>query len=372
MKVSYINGICVKNDAISNSIRDEIVWLGNEGRNEVCLYTYACDYDELPFKIVSGLKDIAFDPHFQTSDLVIFHFGVYYLLFNLLPIIPKKAKSLVVFHNITPKLLVPGENDPTIDKSFQQMANIEFADQVVCDSQTNLDVLQEAGIQTPGKVLSLAMHSEFLQVNSKPSFVDGVVRLAFVGRFVSSKGPLDLLEALHRLLQQNHQLHLQLDMVGNFVFSDSVLLENIQKTIDEIHGLYADCIEITIHGDATEDVKQKILCDADLFILPTYHEGFCVPILEALASGCKVIAYENSNTPAISGEFARLTPTGDIDAMMCALLESLNEVTSEQWKKSGPGSYAEYKQATWQYVQQYSPEQTKQRFLQFINQFIAL
>lgn len=364
--------MCVRNDAISNSIRDEITWLGNEGRNEICLYTYACDYEEFPYKIVSDLKDIAFDPHFQTSDLVVFHFGVYYPLFDLFPVIPKKSKSLVVFHNITPKKYLPVENHLTIDKSFQQMANIKFADHVLCDSQTNLNVLRKAGIQTSSSVLSLAVHSEFIQINSKPSFIDGVIRMAFVGRFVSSKGPLDLLEVIHRLLQQNKQLRLQLDMVGNLNFSDSVLLEKVQQTIDEIHNSYADCIKITIHGNATEEVKQKILCDADIFVLPTYHEGFCVPILEALASGCKIISYANSNTPAVSNGFARLTPTGDVDALLSALLESLEEVTSEQWKKSGHGSYAEYQQATWQYIQQYSPGQTKHRFLQFINHFKAL
>lgn len=366
MKISFIHGVCVRNDAISNSIRDEIIWLGIDGRNEVCLYTYACDYNEFSFKIVSDLKDIAFDPHFQTSDLIIFHFGVYYPLFNLLFVIPKNAKSLVVFHNITPKQHLPVENHQIIDQSFQQMANIVFADQVVCDSKTNIEVLQSAGIWTPGTVLSLAVHSELSKINRKPSFSDGIIRLVFVGRFVSSKGPLELLETLHRLLKQNHQLHIKLDMVGNLDFSDPRILQDIMKAVDEINCTYTDYIDINILGNATDRVKQKILSEADLFVLPTYHEGFCVPILEALASGCKVIAYENSNTPAISGGFAKLTKTGDIDALLFALLESIEEISSYQWKQSDHGRYTDYRQATWQYVQQYTPENTKKRFLKFI------
>ncbi|MFZ2172154.1 MAG: glycosyltransferase [Methylococcaceae bacterium] len=371
MKISYIHGICVKNDAISNSIRDEITWLSSEVQNDVRLYTYACDHVDLPFTIVSDLRDVAFDLHFQSSDLVVFHFGVFYPLFHLLPVAPARAKRLIVFHNITPKQFVSDENHATIDKSFQQMANIVFADHVVCVSQTNLDVLRMAGIHTPATVLPLAVHSDLQMPESKPSAIDGLIRLAFVGRFVRPKGPGELLEALHRVLQRNQSMQLSLDMVGNLSFSDAVLLEEIRKTAGVMQQSFGDRVKIAIHGNASEITKRQILQDADLFVLPTYHEGFCVPIVEALASGCKVIAYENSNTPAIAGGLAKLTPTGDIDAMSCAIADSIEEITSSAWRSTDIGSYTEYARRTRQYVQQYSPELAKQRFLDFIKHFIS-
>jgi glycosyltransferase involved in cell wall biosynthesis len=366
VRISYINGICVKNDAISKSIQDEITWLSSEGTNDVRLYAYACDDEGLPFNKVSDLRDIAFDQHFQSSDLVVFHFGVFYQLFNLLPIAPMRAKRLVVFHNITPKQFVSVENHPTIDKSFQQKANIMFADHVVCDSHTNLDVLQAAGIHTPATVLPLAVHIDLQTPESKPSAVDGVIRLAFVGRFVHSKGPGELLEALHWVLQRNHSVHITLDMVGNLSFSDDALLEEIRKTAEAMQRSFGERLKITIHGNATSEVKHQILHDADLFVLPTYHEGFCVPILEALAAGCKVIAYENSNTPAISGGLAKLTPTGDVEALSCAIEEAIEEITSSAWRRTGIGSYTEYARRARQYILQYSPERVKRQFLHFI------
>jgi glycosyltransferase involved in cell wall biosynthesis len=366
VRISYIHGICVNNDAISNSIRDEITWLSSEGRNDVRLYAYACDHADLPCTIVSDLRDVTFNQHFQSSDLVVFHFGVFYPLFNLLPVVPKKARSLVIFHNITPKQFVSVENYPTIDKSFQQMANIVFADHVACVSQTNLEVLQAAGIHTPATVLPLAVHSDLQMPESKPSAVDGLIRLAFVGRFVRSKGPGELLEALHRVLQWNHSVNLTLNMVGNLSFSDLVLLEEIRKTAEVMQRSFGVRVKISIHGNASEAVKRQILRDADLFILPTYHEGFCVPIVEALASGCKVIAYENSNTPAISGGLAKLTPTGDVEALSCTLAEAMEEITSSELRRTNIGSYTEYARRAQQYIQQYSPEHVKQQFLHFI------
>ncbi len=369
MKVSYIHGICVKNDAISNSIRDEITWLSRENRDDVRLYAYACDYAELPFTKVSNLSDVIFNSHFQSSDLVVFHFGIFYQLFNLLPVVPVRAKSLVVFHNITPKQLVSFENYPLVEKSFQQMANILFADHVVCDSQVNLDTLRAYKIRTPSTVIPLAVHGDLKIPKSKPSFVDRLVRIVFVGRFVQSKGPVDLLEALHKVLQLNPSIRLVLDMIGNLSFSNSVLLEKIHKIIEIIHQDFIGRIKITIHGNASEGLKYQILRDADLFVLPTYHEGFCVPIVEALSSGCKVIAYKNSNTPMISGGLATLTPTGNVALLSDAIIESIMEIISSSWQGEGHRSYIEYTQKAWKHTQQYTPENVRTQFLSFIESF---
>ena len=371
MKISYIHGICVKNDAISNSIRDEMAWLRSEGRNDVRLFAYECDYADLPFTQVSNLGDIAFDQHFQSSNLVVFHFGIYYPLFNLLAITPKGAKRLVIFHNITPKQFVSVQNHLTIDKSFRQLSNIMFADHVACVSQTNFAVLQTAGIHTPATVIPLAVHSDIRMPKRKPSHLDGVVRLVFIGRFVRSKGPGELLEALNKLLQHNRSVHLKLDMIGNLSFSDSALLEEIYTTVRAMHRSYDNCVTISIHGNANEELKRHALRDADLFVLPTYHEGFCVPIVEALAGGCKVLAYENSNTPAISGGLARLVLTGDVEALSCAISNAVEEVSSTAWKSTGIGSYTEYAQKAQQHVQQFAPENVKRRFLHFINSLLS-
>lgn len=370
MKVSFIHGLCVKNDAISNAIRDEIHWLSKDNHNDVRLYAYACNSQNLPFSKVTNLMDVVYDPHFQSSDLVIFHFGVYYPLFDLILVAPKRAKRLVVFHNITPKAFVCVEDHSLIDQSFSQMSNIVFAEHVVCDSQTNLDVLRSAGINTPATIMPLAVDSNFQPPPKKPSQFDGVIRIAFIGRFVQSKGPGELVEALDKALQCNQSIHLEVDMVGNLFFSDSALVEDIQKNVDTMQTIYKDRFKVRIHGNASEELKQQILYDADLFVLPTYHEGFCVPILEAFAKGCKVIVYENSNTPAISGGFSKLIPTGDITALSCAISESIKEMLSAAWQGGGTGSYSEYLYKVQKYVQQYSPERSEQHFLKFIKSIV--
>lgn len=372
MRISYINGLCAKNDAISNAIRDEIAAIKDNQFADVRLFGYSCDHDDIPFNKVNGAADIILDRHYQASDLVVFHFGIYYPLFNLLPVVQRRAKRLVVFHNITPKFILPEKDHAVIDKSFSQMANMVWADHVLCDSETNLEVLRSAGISTPASVIPLAIHSGLSAPPRKPSFSDNIIRIVYVGRFVRSKGPHDLLAALSKAVSINRNVNLQLDMVGNLVFSDQELLSDIRQTTSVLQERFGTRISIRIHGDAPDETKHRLLRDADLFVLPTYHEGFCVPIVEALASGCKVIAYENSNTPAISGGLAMLTPTGDVEKLSGALFDAIRAVTAPAWHSNDDGGYQAFTRAAHQHVQQFAPERVEQQFLRFLKTFVDI
>ena len=369
MKISYINSMCVRNDAISSAVRDEVTWLRNDGRHDVRVYSKACEFPDLPSIRALSVSDVAFDPYFQTSDLAVFHFGVYYPLFNLLPVVPRRAGRLVVFHNVTPRELVAPEATATIDLSLRQMANIVFADHVSCDSQTNLDVLRAAGITTPATVMPLAVHNNSEPPGSKPSMEDGIIRVAFVGRIVRAKGPTDLLEAVGQMLRRNVSLRMRVDLMGKVSFSDSAVIDEIKEMAVAFDARFGSRITIALVGDASEQHKRETLRAADLFVLPTYHEGFCVPVLEALGNGCKVIAYDNSNVPAICAGFATLVATGDKAALLQAMEDAVEEALSMKWRAADGAGYSDFARRAWQYTLRFSPEATRTRFLRFLDKF---
>jgi glycosyltransferase involved in cell wall biosynthesis len=373
MKISYVNSVCVRNDAISNAIRDEFAFLRQAGHEDIRLFAFSCDDQELPFTACTSISDIVRSRHFLDSDLVIFHFGIYYSLFNLFPISPNRARKVVVFHNITPASLVPPESRWLIEKSFAQLDNIRWADHVICDSRTNLEVLRSRGLKTRASVVPLAVHSALQAPAHKPSFNDGVVRIAFVGRFTQAKGPHELLSAVEAIARDGSLDNtVQLDFIGNLAFSDPTMVASMQRQINDLSQRFGTKLRIRIHGSAPDELKHATLREADIFALPTYHEGFCVPIVEAMASGCRVVAYENSNTPDISGQLATLVRTGDVEQLARALRSEIEAVRSDAWRGDGtPDSYDAYVRIAQQHVQQFSPASVAPAFLHNVSHAFA-
>lgn len=285
-------------------------------------------------------------------------------LFDLLMVTPRKAKRIVVFHNITPKQFLPLSAGPLIERSFRQMSNIAFADHVVCVSDTNHDVLLSAGINVPWTKLSLAIRDDLVMPASKPSFADDLLRIVFLGRFVQSKGPGELLDAVRRVLDENPIRSVHVDLIGNLDFSDQDVVAQIRKQIDALHEAFPERLSVALRGSVTDGEKQAILAEADVFALPTYHEGFCVPILEALACGCRVVSYQNSNVPAVSGGLASLVPTGDVEELSHALGDVLRDIDNEDWASTGYHAYAERAKA---HVTQFHPDVVRRSFLRFID-----
>lgn len=365
MRVSYICGICVKNDAISSAVRNEISWLLSAPGHDAKLFAYNCDYAEIPHQRVQGLQDIVFNSFFQTSDVVVFHFGVFYPLFNLLPVTPVGAKKIVVFHNITPKECLPSSAHGVIQKSFAQLNNCIWADHVICDSTLNQTVLADEGINVESSVLPLAVADGRRAPARKPSFEDGVARIIFIGRFVQSKSPIDLLRAVECLPPDCSQMRIKIDFVGNINFSDELVVRRLNELMASIQSHHGNRLQIQLHGNAAESKKNQLLSDADLFVLPTRHEGFCVPVLEALNAGCRIVTYDNSNMPYITGGFADLVPTGDFALLGGAMAAVLAQVRSEEWKSGG--GYENYCAATKSYCGEFYPEKVRAKFLRTIS-----
>ena len=83
-----------------------------------------------------------------------------------------------------------------------------------------------------------------------------------------------------------------------------------------------------------------------------------MPVVEALASGCRVISYDNSNLPAVGGGLSDLVPTGDTgDSTGMAL--SVTELLSARWQEGG---YAEFAKSAAAHALGFSPERVSRQF----------
>jgi glycosyltransferase involved in cell wall biosynthesis len=83
-----------------------------------------------------------------------------------------------------------------------------------------------------------------------------------------------------------------------------------------------------------------LFAGADLFAFPSLHEGFGIPVLEAMAQGTAVVAADIPALREVAGGAARFVPPEDVDAWAAALTELLTDDTARAELGSRGRAYA--------------------------------
>ena len=99
-------------------------------------------------------------------------------------------------------------------------------------------------------------------------------------------------------------------------------------------ALAASPVRDRIHylGFVSNEEKSALYHLADLFVYPSFYEGFGFPPLEALAAGTPVITSHNSSLPEVVGEWATLIDpynVGELALVMQELLQHPSIVTEK-------------------------------------------
>jgi glycosyltransferase involved in cell wall biosynthesis len=322
-RVLLLNGVVRSADAISRSLllkRDALhCAFGCGVRIDVA--AHAID-DGIPnAHCVQGIVELMCLEAFQRADLLIYEFGVFYDLFGSVRFAPPHARKIAVWHNVTPPDLAPTSYGRTMmERSLAQISNMLYCDQVLCVSEFNAAELTNLGFDNGRiRVLNLPVSSRLLRLGAKPRRADSQhLRLLYVGRFVPSKGVLDLVRAAADALRRV-PCDIELSLVGNIGFSEPRYL----KLLDE--QIAASQVGIRFCGTLGEDDLVTAFHEADILVMPSYHEGYCLPVIEAFAAGCHVISYDTGNLPSIVGSYGALVPCGDVLALTDALADCFTE-----------------------------------------------
>ena len=91
--------------------------------------------------------------------------------------------------------------------------------------------------------------------------------------------------------------------------------QEIKKAIQE--SLYKK--DIILKNYISESEKDEFYKKADLFILPSFYEGFGLPVLEAMSYGIPVICSNNSSLMEIAGDSALLVDPNDVEEIAKAM-----------------------------------------------------
>lgn len=78
-------------------------------------------------------------------------------------------------------------------------------------------------------------------------------------------------------------------------------------------------------GRVDEPTLNALYRGADVFAFPSLHEGFGLPILEAMIQGTPVVCSDTSAMPEIAGDAAVLAPPDDVASWTSALWQAISD-----------------------------------------------
>lgn len=218
----------------------------------------------------------------------------------------RSEPKLVNYHNITPaSLLAPWEPNVGYEVSLGRTQLERLAPEshlAVADSAFNETELVEAGYHHTA-VVPLLIDMTATGADPDPALSArlagakdrGGADLLFVGKISPHKAPHDLVKMVaiyRRLYDPRARLHLVGSPLGERYGPA------LAAFVDEL-GL-AGAVSVT--GSVSAAELEAYYQAADVFVCASDHEGFCVPLVEAMGHGVPVVAYGVTAVPETVGD----------------------------------------------------------------------
>lgn len=298
-------------DAISEyaiSIRDRLRALGHESS------IYAQGIGPLVVDRARRLEPAAL----SAAGALIYHHSIRSsALDRVLEVDMPKA---LVYHNITPSGFFRPYGDAyadLLDEGRSQLTGLPANfDVLVADSAFN--ALEIGTPESVAEVLVIPPLNDFARFDVVP---DRAVlarprrgaRWLFVGRLAPSKGIRLLIEAFEAFLAVDP--HATLNVVGKYVAGDPYV-EELQDGL--AYRSLARSVAFT--GVVDDAALHAYYRTADVFVTMSEHEGFCVPLVEAMMFDVPIVALATTAVPETLGAAGILVePPGDPFEIACVV-----------------------------------------------------
>lgn len=234
--------------------------------------------------------------------------------------VPRKLPSIVNFHDLNayraPETMVAWNR---WQHRLLDRRSLEECDRAACLSQTTKDdILAQFPELSDEKLVVVYPGAEFGKAGLTPEAPAGSVGAleAFhlcVGTLEPRKNQAVLIEAYRAARRERPELP-PLVLAGRKGWGDASLFEELQGGALESEGVY--------HlGDASDAGLLWLYERARALCLPSLHEGFGLPIIEAYRFGVPAILSDIPIFREIGGGQALFAPPGDAEAWKTRLLE---------------------------------------------------
>lgn len=240
----------------------------------------------------------------ERDDVVLFHCGGWSPVAENVVTLP--CRKIMVYHNITPPNFFVGYHflnyKVTSDgySLVKQWARDFVFDAVLAFSKYNYDDLIKLGFSKentfyfPGYLIPMLEYKEMPDEDMMEDFSDGIPNILFVGRIAPNKKQEDIVRAF--AYYQNH-----IDRSARLIFVGGGENDAYCKAIKQ----YIENLElenVIFPGHISSAALIALYQCADVFVCMSEHEGFCIPLIEAMLFDVPVLAYNATAVPDTLGD----------------------------------------------------------------------
>ena len=311
----------------------------------------------IPKDEAAELKDL---PKIREEDLVIYH-GSTGSKLNF-DIAGYPGRKIMIYHNITPPGFFRRYNKEARENMEYGYEGIRYLKDkfayCIADSEYNKQELRRMGYECPIDVCPILI--PFEDYDREPSakvlkqYRDGKKNWLFVGRIAPNKKQEDVIRAFY-CYQRDYEPESRLFLVGNA--GGMEIYEARLKNYIHILGLDE---KVIIPGHIPFDETLAYYRLADVFVCMSEHEGFCVPLAEAMHFGVPIAAYGCCAVPDTLGNGGLLLDSKEPEVAAAAA----NRLITDQALR------ATILEGQKEMLQKYKYENVKERVLTLLKAFI--
>jgi glycosyltransferase involved in cell wall biosynthesis len=266
---------------------------------------------------------------------------------------------IMVFHNITPGQFFPTDHpiQPMLRHGWQQVDTWKnWLIGAIADSEHNRqDLLKRGYTQSQTATIPLlvdtaAQRRQRLIAPARP--LKECFRLLFVGRLMPHKNQHRLVQALGYLNRMSTR-HVQLVLAGT---GDDAYKHQLEQIISEQQLEQ----HVTLAGNVPDTTLAELYASADLYVSLSQHEGFGMPLIEAMSHGLPVLAWSAPNTSIAEtvSQGGLLLETDEPEQVAATILALMDE----------PQLRAGLRQCGYQRVAEFQPQALYMRLSSFLKQ----
>ncbi len=170
------------------------------------------------------------------------------------------------------------------------------------------------------KTIPLGVNTWPAPLAKTPADENGYPEIGLPGRYILYVGALaphkNLIKLLRAYGKAGKEIELPMLAIVGKIKGYEIYHQALQREIQQL-GLMN---RIRFLDWVPNPLMAKLYAGAEFFVFPSLHEGFGLPVLEAMVAGCPVLTSDTSSLPEVAGDAAILVNPCDEESMAQGLI----------------------------------------------------